>query len=74
VELQQAVRRLGRDRPSLPAEDRRQPDRLARPLVRLDVGIASSRVGDDEPDQPGSDDEPDDEQPPVELGVHRHRV
>ena len=30
-------------------------------------------VGDDEPDQPGSDDEPDDEQPPIELGVHRAR-
>ena len=35
--------------------------------------LAPARVHDDEPDQPGSDDEPDDEQPDVELGIHPRR-
>ena len=39
--------------------------RLARPLDGVDVRVAPARVGDHEPDQPGSDDEPDDEQPPL---------
>jgi hypothetical protein len=74
VELEQAVDGLWVDRTPLTTEHRAQPERLARSLVGLDVRVASACVGDDEPDQPGSDDEPDDEQPPIELGVHRVRV
>ena len=61
---------LGRDVVPVLGQDRRQPGRLARSLDRVDVGLAPARVHDDEPDQPGSDDEPDDEQPHVELGIH----
>jgi hypothetical protein len=74
VELEQAVDGLGVDGPAFTAQDRAQPQGLTRTLLGFDVGVASSRVGDDEPDQPGPDDEPDDEQPPIELGVHRVRV
>ena len=37
----------------------------------VDIRIATARIEHHEPDQPGSDHEPDDEQPPVELGIHR---
>jgi hypothetical protein len=56
------------------AEHGRQPDGLSRHLDLIDVGFASARVEDHEPDQPGPHDEPDDEQPPVELGIHRREV
>ena len=42
-------------------------------LDRVDLGFAPARIHDDEPDQPGSDDEPDDEQPDIELGIHSRR-
>jgi hypothetical protein len=74
VQLEQPVDRLVADRPSLAPEHRGQPERLSRPFVGLDVDVASTRIGDHEPHQPGPDDEPDDEQPPIELGVHRVRV
>jgi hypothetical protein len=74
VQLQQPIDRLRGDRPAFALQDRRQPEGLARSLVRVDVGVAPPRIGDDEPDQPRPDDEPDDQQPPIELGVHRHRV
>ena len=50
------------------------PLRLALALVLHDVGLAPARIGQDEPDEARSDDQPDDEQPPVELGVHLARV
>ncbi len=74
VQHQQALGRLGRDVVALLAEDRREPQRLARQLLGVDVGLAPAGVGDDEPHQAGARDEPDDEQPPIELGVHRGRV
>jgi hypothetical protein len=74
MEQEEAFGRLGRDvEPVLP-ELGRQPERLAWQLLGIDVLIAPSRVHHHEPDQPGSHDEPDDEQPPVELGVHRREV
>ena len=74
VEQRAGGRRLRADVVAVLAQDGRQPGRLARPLDRVDVRLAPARVHHDEPDQPGSDDEPDDEQPPVELGVHRRGV
>ena len=50
------------------------PLRLAITLGLIKVGLAAARIGHDEPDQTGPDDEPDDQQPPVELGVHLARV
>ena len=74
MQLQQAKRGRGRHVDAFRPEFGRQPQRLARGFVRIDVRLASSRVEDDEPDQPGSDHEPDDEQPPIELGIHRREV
>ncbi len=50
--------------------DGRDPGRLARPLQRVHLGFAPARIHDDQPDQPGSHDEPDDQQPDIELGSH----
>ena len=50
------------------------PLRLAITLGLADVDLAAPRIGHDEPDQAGTDHEPDDQQPPVELGVHLGRV
>jgi hypothetical protein len=47
---------------------------LAITLGFVDVDLAAARIRHDEPDQAGPDDEPDDQQPPVELGVHLGRV
>jgi hypothetical protein len=74
MEEQESLRGVGWDLESVLCQLRGQPHRLARQLVRVDVLLAPARVHDHEPDQPGSDDEPDDEQPPVELGVHRREV
>ena len=40
-------------------------------LIVRDVFLAPAPVCDDQPDEPGTDHQPDDEEPPVELGVHR---
>jgi hypothetical protein len=74
VQLEEPVDRFRTDRPSLAAQHRRQPERLPGSFLGLDVDVATTRIGDHEPHQPGPDDEPDDEQPPIELGVHRVRV
>jgi len=50
------------------------PLRLGVTLDVADIDLATSGVGHDEPDQAGPDDETDDQQPPVELGVHFGRV
>jgi len=46
------------------------PGRFHRDLVVLDVCIAPGRVGENEPDERRPSNEPHDQQPPVELGVH----
>ncbi len=74
MEEEQALRDLRADGLPLVRQHARQPQRFARPLLVVDVDLASTRVHQHEPDQPGSHDEPDDEQPPVELGVHRREV
>ncbi len=74
VQLEQPSGDLRADVAALAVHDARQPQRLAYPLGRLDVHVASPRVGEDEPDQSGSDHEPDDQQPPVEFRVHRSGV
>ncbi len=70
MELEHPLRDVGADVPALAVQDARQPEGLARPLDGIDVDIVPARIGDHEPDQPGSDHEPDDQQPPIEFGVH----
>jgi hypothetical protein len=74
MQLQQPAGAGRADVDPLLVEDRGQPERLASGLDLFDVRFAPARVEDHEPDQPGSHDEPDDEQPPVELGIHRGEV
>jgi hypothetical protein len=74
VEFEQALRGLRADRPALVLHHGGEPERLTRSLLGVDVVLATSGVGHDEPDQSGTDDQPDDEQPPIELGVHGRRV
>ena len=50
------------------------PARLALELALLDIHLSPGRVGEDEPRQAGPDDQSDDEEPPLELVVHRARV
>jgi len=74
VEFQQTFRGLWRDVVALVGQDRGEPGRLPMSLRIVDIHLAPTRIEDDEPDQPGSHDEPDDQQPPVEFGVHRREV
>jgi len=74
MEAQQTFDRLGADVVPVLDHDRGDPRRLAWALDVIDLRFAPPRVHDDEPDQPGSHDEPDDEQPDVELGGHRGPV
>jgi hypothetical protein len=74
VELEDAGRGRRADVVALLAQDGGQPEGLAWSFLVIDVLLAPARVGHHEPDQAGPDDEPDDEQPPIELGVHRGRV
>jgi len=62
------------DRPAGIGEHLGDPARFGVHLALLDVGLASARIGEDEPGEPGPDHETDDEQPPVELGIHGARV
>ena len=75
VEREQALGGLGADVAALVLEHPREPERLARPLGRRRCRPrAAASPSTHEPHQPGPHDEPDDEQPPVELGVHRREV
>jgi hypothetical protein len=62
------------DRPARIGHCLRDPARLALAFGFALVDLSAPRIGHDEPHQPGADDEPDDQQPPVELGVHVARV
>jgi hypothetical protein len=46
------------------------PGRFHRDLGVLDVRVTAGRIGENEPDERRPGDEPHDQQPPVELGVH----
>lgn len=46
------------------------PAGLTRALAGRHVCLSTGGVGEDQPHEPGADHEPDDQQPPVELGVH----
>jgi hypothetical protein len=74
MEGQETLRDLRTDVDTVVLERPRQPEGLAQPLSIVDIDLTPPRVHDDDPDEPGPDDEPDDEQPPVELGVHRREV
>jgi hypothetical protein len=58
---------------ALVREHPRQPQCLAWTLGLVDVDLASARIHQYEPRQAAPDHEPDEEQPPVELGVHRRK-
>jgi hypothetical protein len=62
---------IGCDRAPGIGQDRGDPARLAGLFGRVDVGVTPSQIGHHEPGERGAEDEPHDEQPPVELGVHR---
>jgi len=74
MQREEALCSLGADAVALVFEELRQPGGLTRAFVLVDIDLASSRVHHHDPHQPGPDDEPDDEQPPIELGVHRREV
>ena len=74
MEHQETVGGFGADVEPVLVEHGRQPGRLARALDGVDLALAPSRVHHDKPDQSGSQDEPDDEQPDVELGIHPREV
>ena len=74
MEQEEPLGGFGADLVPVVAHDGGEPRSLARALDRVDLGLAPARVHDDEPDQPGSHDEPDDEQPYVELGIHPPEV
>jgi hypothetical protein len=71
VEPENAVGGMRVDLLALLAEAGGDPRRLHRDLGVLDVRVAPRRVGEDQPDQSRPGHEPHDQQPPVELGVHR---
>lgn len=74
MEDEQPLGSLRTDVVALVGQHPREPHRLTRSLLVVDVDIPASRVHQHEPRQAAPDDEPDDEQPPVELGVHRREV
>ena len=74
MEQEQSLRGLRADLVAVLAQDGGQPEGLARALDRVDLGIPPTGVHHDKPDKSGSDDEPDDEQPYVELGIHPPEV
>jgi len=65
---------VGADPMAFVSEHPREPEGFPRSFLIVDVDVASSRVHQHEPRDPRPDDEPDDEQPPIELGVHRRDV
>ena len=74
MEDQQPFGGLGTDVLAFLGQDLREPKGFAGPLRLIDVDLATPAIEQHDPDQPGSHDEPDDEQPPVELGVHPREV
>ena len=74
MEDEQALGGVRADRMTLLGQHPRQPERLPGSFLLVDVVVAPSSVHQHEPRDPRPDDEPDDEQPPVELGVHRREV
>jgi len=74
MEQEQSLGGLRADLEAVLAQDRREPQGFPGALHVVDLDLASARVHDDEPHQPGSHHEPDDEQPYVELGIHPPEV
>ena len=74
MEQEQAVGCLGTDVVAVLGHDHGQPGRLARTFDRVDLRLAPARVHDDEPDQPGAQDQADDQQPDIEFSVHGRPV
>ena len=74
ADVEEPIGGLRTDVVAIVRQDCREPGRLAWPFHGVHLGLTPSRVQHDEPDQPGSHDEPDDEQPYIELGIHRAEV
>jgi len=74
VQAERALRGVGWDVETFVGEGGRQPQGFPFPLSLVHVGLAATHVHQDEPHEAGPRDEPGDEQPPVELGVHRREV
>ncbi len=74
MEQEQSLSGLWADLVAVLTQDRGQPQGLARALDGVDLGISPARIHDHKPDKSGSHDEPDDEQPYVELGIHPPEV
>ena len=74
MEREEPLGRLGADVVTFVLEAGRQPERFLGALIVVDIDVAPSLIRDHEPDQPGSHDEPDHQDPPIELGVHRREV
>jgi hypothetical protein len=74
MQLQEAAGDGVADHMPLLREHGREPGGLTRSLSGVDVDLAPAGVHQDEPDQPAAHDQTDDQQPPVEFGVHRPEV
>jgi hypothetical protein len=70
VETQSSIHGRRVDLLSFVAHRGGNPGRFHRELIVLDVRVAPGGVGENEPDQCCPNDEPNDQQPPVEFGVH----
>jgi hypothetical protein len=70
VEAQNSIRGRRVDLLAFVAHRSGDPGRFHRNLVVLDVCVPPGRVGENEPDERRSGNEPHDQEPPVEFGVH----
>jgi hypothetical protein len=59
---------IGADRPTAAPEPDRDPIRFGVPLVIGEIRIAPRALEEDDRDEPAARDEPDEEEPPLELG------
>jgi len=60
--------------PAAVGEGLPDPGSLRSQLAGFDVLLPPPAVGEHDPDEAAADDQADDQEPPVELGVHRPRV
>ena len=71
MELHDPLDRVRGDLAALLGEPLLEPDRLVDEVHFLEVLLAPASFGQDEPRQAATDDQAEQQQPPVELGDHR---
>jgi hypothetical protein len=71
MEPEDLIDAIGSNRAAGIGQDRGDPASLAGLFGSVDIRVAPSQIGHHEPGESGAQDEPHDEQPPVELGIHR---